>query len=122
MRLNCVPATAGFGLQRPGGGFAYNPALSRNSSDTPTEEIIMPRMTVAQVASPNSGLQIVEREVPYKLASATSLKLALKNPDFTTAARVAAGARGVKRGTRRDGVSAGRRPGGRRVTWLGPGR
>lgn len=32
---------------------------------------------------------IVEREVPYSLASATSLKLALKNPDFTTARRIA---------------------------------
>lgn len=33
---------------------------------------------------------IVEREVAYSLASATSLKLALRNPDFTTARRVAA--------------------------------
>lgn len=32
---------------------------------------------------------IVEREVPYQLASATSLKLALKNPDFSTARRIA---------------------------------
>jgi len=32
---------------------------------------------------------IVEREVPYALGSATSLKLALKNPDFTTAQRIA---------------------------------
>lgn len=32
---------------------------------------------------------IVEREVTYQLASATSLKLALKNPDFSTARRIA---------------------------------
>lgn len=35
-----------------------------------------------------AGGGIVEREVPYALNSATSLKLALKNPDFTTAQRV----------------------------------
>jgi flagellar P-ring protein precursor FlgI len=33
---------------------------------------------------------IVEREVPYALKSAASLKLALRNPDFTTARHVAA--------------------------------
>lgn len=33
---------------------------------------------------------IVEREVPFSLRSSTSLKLALKNPDFTTAGRIAA--------------------------------
>ena len=32
---------------------------------------------------------IIEREVPYALKSARTLKLALKNPDFTTAASVA---------------------------------
>lgn len=32
---------------------------------------------------------IVEREVPYALRSAASLKLALRNPDFTTAQRIA---------------------------------
>ncbi|MBT0670538.1 flagellar basal body P-ring protein FlgI [Novosphingobium profundi] len=42
-------------------------------------------MTTARIA----GGAIIEREVPYALASATSLKLALKNPDFTTAKRVA---------------------------------
>lgn len=36
-----------------------------------------------------SGGAIIEREVPYALRSATSLKLALKNPDFTTARRIA---------------------------------
>lgn len=36
-----------------------------------------------------AGGAIVEREVPYALKSATSLKLALKNPDFTTAYRIA---------------------------------
>lgn len=36
-----------------------------------------------------SGGAIVEREVPYELKSAQGLKLALKNPDFTTAYRVA---------------------------------
>jgi flagellar P-ring protein precursor FlgI len=35
-----------------------------------------------------SGGGIIEREVPYALRSATSLKLALKNPDFTTAQRI----------------------------------
>ena len=33
---------------------------------------------------------IVEREVPYSLGAAESLKLALRNPDFTTAQRIAA--------------------------------
>ena len=32
---------------------------------------------------------IVEREVPYALGAADTLKLALKNPDFTTAKRIA---------------------------------
>ena len=36
-----------------------------------------------------AGGAIVEREVPYALKSASSLKLALKNPDFTTAHRIA---------------------------------
>ncbi|NYT42106.1 flagellar basal body P-ring protein FlgI [Sphingomonas sp. R-74633] len=37
-----------------------------------------------------AGGAIIEREVPYSLLSATSLKLALKNPDFATADRIAA--------------------------------
>ncbi len=37
-----------------------------------------------------AGGAIVEREVPFVLRSAGSLKLALKNPDFTTAQRIAA--------------------------------
>jgi flagellar P-ring protein precursor FlgI len=37
-----------------------------------------------------AGGGIVEREVPYALGSASSLKLALRNPDFTTAQRIAA--------------------------------
>lgn len=36
-----------------------------------------------------AGGAIVEREVGYSLKSATSLKLALKNPDFTTATSIA---------------------------------
>ena len=36
-----------------------------------------------------AGGAIVEREVPYSLLSATNLKLALKNPDFATADRIA---------------------------------
>ncbi|MBC9032552.1 flagellar basal body P-ring protein FlgI [Sphingomonas sp. JC676] len=36
-----------------------------------------------------AGGAIIEREVPYALRSATSLKLALKNPDFATADRIA---------------------------------
>lgn len=36
-----------------------------------------------------AGGAIVEREVPYVLHSAASLRLALKNPDFTTAQRIA---------------------------------
>ena len=36
-----------------------------------------------------AGGAIIEREVPFALKSATSLKLALKNPDFTTAASIA---------------------------------
>lgn len=43
-------------------------------------------LTSARVA----GGAIVEREVPFALRSAGSLKLALRNPDFTTARRVAA--------------------------------
>lgn len=42
-------------------------------------------LTSARIA----GGAIVEREVPFVLRSATSLKLALRNPDFTTAQRVA---------------------------------
>lgn len=36
-----------------------------------------------------SGGAIVEREVPFQLASMTSTRLALRNPDFTTARRIA---------------------------------
>ncbi len=36
-----------------------------------------------------AGGAIVEREVPFELKSAHALKLALKNPDFTTAYRIA---------------------------------
>ncbi|NIJ34768.1 flagellar basal body P-ring protein FlgI [Sphingomonas oligoaromativorans] len=36
-----------------------------------------------------AGGAIVEREVPFALKSARTLKLALKNPDFTTAYRIA---------------------------------
>lgn len=36
-----------------------------------------------------AGGAIVEREVPFALKSANNLKLALRNPDFTTAQRVA---------------------------------
>lgn len=36
-----------------------------------------------------AGGAIIEREVPFALKSASSLKLALKNPDFTTAQRIA---------------------------------
>lgn len=36
-----------------------------------------------------AGGALVEREVPYALKSAGKLKLALKNPDFTTAYRIA---------------------------------
>ncbi|HSX55613.1 MAG TPA: flagellar basal body P-ring protein FlgI [Sphingomonas sp.] len=41
--------------------------------------------TTARIA----GGAIIEREVPFVLKSATTLKLALKNPDFTTADRIA---------------------------------
>ncbi len=51
--------------------------------------------TSARVA----GGAIVEREVPYALRSATSLKLALKNPDFTTARHIAAAINQRHRGT-----------------------
>ncbi len=36
-----------------------------------------------------AGGAIIEREVPYSLLSASTLKLALKNPDFATADRIA---------------------------------
>ena len=42
-------------------------------------------MTTARIA----GGAIIEREVPYDLRNAHSLKLALKNPDFTTARQIA---------------------------------
>ncbi len=48
-----------------------------------------------------AGGAIVEREVPYALRSATSLKLALKNPDFTTARHIAAVINGRFAGTAR---------------------
>jgi flagellar P-ring protein precursor FlgI len=51
--------------------------------------------TSARVA----GGAIVEREVQYALRSATSLKLALKNPDFTTARHIAAAINQRHRGT-----------------------
>lgn len=41
-----------------------------------------------------AGGAIVEREVPYSLQSANSLKLALKNPDFATADRIASAING----------------------------
>lgn len=41
-----------------------------------------------------AGGAIIEREVPYSLLSANSLKLALKNPDFATADRIAAAING----------------------------
>ncbi|MFV0623359.1 flagellar basal body P-ring protein FlgI [Sphingomonas sp. ac-8] len=41
-----------------------------------------------------AGGAIVEREVPYSLRSATTLKLALKNPDFTTAGHIASAING----------------------------
>ena len=42
---------------------------------------------------------IIEREVPYALRSAQTLKLALKNPDFTTANMIAAAINGRFTGT-----------------------
>jgi flagellar P-ring protein precursor FlgI len=42
---------------------------------------------------------IIEREVPFALRSSTSLKLALKNPDLTTAGRIAAAINGRVSGT-----------------------
>ncbi len=41
-----------------------------------------------------AGGAIIEREVPYSLQSATTLKLALKNPDFATADRIASAING----------------------------
>jgi flagellar P-ring protein precursor FlgI len=52
-------------------------------------------MTTARIA----GGGIIEREVPYDLRSAQNLKLALKNPDFTTAQRIAARINGEGSGT-----------------------
>ena len=51
--------------------------------------------TTARIA----GGAIIEREVPYSLRSATTLKLALKNPDFTTANRIAQVINGYAPGT-----------------------
>jgi flagellar P-ring protein precursor FlgI len=42
---------------------------------------------------------IVEREVPFALKSAQTLKLALKNPDFTTARRIADAINGYEPGS-----------------------
>ncbi len=52
-------------------------------------------MTTARIA----GGAIVEREVPYDLRTAQNLKLALKNPDFTTARRIAERINGEGSGT-----------------------
>lgn len=41
-----------------------------------------------------AGGAIIEREIPFALNSMQSLKLALKNPDFTTAQRIAAAING----------------------------
>lgn len=41
-----------------------------------------------------AGGAIIEREVPYQLLSADSLKLALRNPDFATADRIASAING----------------------------
>jgi len=46
-----------------------------------------------------AGGAIIEREVPYALRSATSLKLALKNPDLATARHIAAAVNGLYAGT-----------------------
>lgn len=46
-----------------------------------------------------AGGAIIEREVPFALRSSTSLKLALKNPDFTTADRIARAINGRYPGT-----------------------
>lgn len=46
-----------------------------------------------------AGGAIVEREVPFALRSSDSLRLALKNPDFTTARRIAAAVNGRFAGT-----------------------
>ena len=46
-----------------------------------------------------AGGAIVEREVNFAFKSATSLKLSLKNPDFTTAQRIAAAINGRFEGT-----------------------
>ncbi|HEX8484341.1 flagellar basal body P-ring protein FlgI [Sphingomonas sp.] len=46
-----------------------------------------------------AGGAIVEREVPFVLRSSTSLKLALKNPDFTTARHIATAINGRYAGT-----------------------
>lgn len=51
-------------------------------------------LTSARIA----GGAIVEREVPFELKSASSLKLALKNPDFTTASRIAQAINGAYSG------------------------
>jgi flagellar P-ring protein precursor FlgI len=51
--------------------------------------------TAARIA----GGAIVEREVPYVLRSATSLKLALKNPDLSTARHIAAAINGAHAGS-----------------------
>ena len=46
-----------------------------------------------------AGGAIVEREVPFEFKSASSLKLALRNPDFTTARRIAEAINGRYPGT-----------------------
>ncbi|MGL4302139.1 MAG: flagellar basal body P-ring protein FlgI [Sphingomonas sp.] len=46
-----------------------------------------------------AGGAIVEREVPFALRTATSLKLALKNPDITTAQRIVTAINGRFSGT-----------------------
>jgi flagellar P-ring protein precursor FlgI len=58
------------------GGFSAQGAAASVTRGVPTSGRIA-----------NGG--IVEREIPYKLAEAGSLRLSLRNPDFTTAQRMA---------------------------------
>lgn len=62
-----------------------NVAVSGFSARGQAESVSRGVTTSARI----SGGAIVEREIPFELAQMQTMKLALKNPDFTTALRIA---------------------------------
>jgi flagellar P-ring protein precursor FlgI len=75
------------------GALAISGFEARGAAESVSRGVV----TSARIA----GGAIVEREVDFALGEATSIKLALKNPDFTTARRVADTVNGFAPGTAR---------------------